>query len=321
MVLRAGWKAPYIRTLSTRRAVVLLYHAISRENDAHSISIAVFRQHLGFLKENFEIIHPDRLFERRKAHEKIRVLLTFDDGFRNHADVLAPELIKNQTPAVFFVSSRHSERGKYLWFNYLRAFKRYFAANVFTFRGESFNLSPNHRAATLHRLTQTLWNLQPHPSAMYEAIENEFPALEDFVPTEPLADFYAGMTAEQIAKLASIPFFHIGAHTVNHPFLSKCDPDGSYREIRDNKRWLEEVTGRPCNSIAYPSGDYDARILAQCGELRFLQGYAVVPTAVSFTNRRLELPRVGLYAGDSLDDLGLKVQWGNLIRTLKIHRN
>src|SRR5690242_46234 len=136
IILRAGWNFPYIRFFSTRRAVILLYHGVSKGSDPHAISIGALVQHIIFLKEHFEIIHPERLFEKRKTYEKIRVLLTFDDGFRNHADVLALELIKHRAPALFFVSSRHSNTGKYLWFNYLRAFKRHFASDRFEFRGD-----------------------------------------------------------------------------------------------------------------------------------------------------------------------------------------
>jgi len=292
-----------------------MYHGVSKETDPHSISIAVFEQHVKCLKENFEIIHPDRLFERRKAHEKIRVLLTFDDGFRNHFDVLIPELIKQHVPALFFVSFRHSQDGKYLWFNYLRAFKRHFASHMFQFRGESFDMSLSHRDATVSRLTELLLNLRPHPSAMYEAIENEFPALEEFVPADRLADSYSGMTPTQVAELASIPLFDIGAHTVNHPFLSKCDPAESFRELRESKLWLEQVTGRPCKAIAYPSGNYDARILKQCDDLGFSRGFSVEPVLNAIPH--FELPRVGIY-NESQDILGFKVQWGKLIRSLKI---
>ena len=132
---------------------------------------------------------------------------------------------------------------------------------------------------------------------------------------EKLADSYSGMTATQVSELASIPLFEIGAHTVNHPFLSKCVPAESFRELRDNKLWLEEVVGRPCDTIAYPSGDYDARILKQCHDLGFCRGFSVDPIVNVVSH--FELPRIGVY-NESQDILGFKVQWGNLIRSLKI---
>ena len=95
---------------------------------------------------------------------------------------------------------------------------------------------------------------------MYEAIEEELPRLEDFVSRQKLADCYAGMTAEQVDELSRDPLFSIGVHTVDHPFLSKCRAEEARRQILDNKKWIEKVSDKPCDSIAYPSGDYNAEV-------------------------------------------------------------
>ena len=114
--------------------------------------------------------------------------MTFDDGFRNNAEVAVPILRKYRVPAVFFVCSRHATPGRYLWFSYLRALERHFRGNGFTFCQEFMDMTPTQRVATVARLREHLLNLQPHPSAMYAAIENELPQLEDFVSRGELED-------------------------------------------------------------------------------------------------------------------------------------
>src|SRR6266542_5002452 len=141
-LLELGWKHPYLRFFSSRKTVILLYHGIPKESDRNSVDGTVFEQHIIFLKQHFEIIPPDRLWDRREAHENIRVMLTFDDGFRNHADVAAPILRKHDVPAMFFVCSRHSTPGKYLWFAYFRALEQHFPGKGFNFRGSFFDMSP-----------------------------------------------------------------------------------------------------------------------------------------------------------------------------------
>jgi hypothetical protein len=143
-----------------------LYHGITKHDDPNSISAAVFEQHISFLKENFEIIHPNKVGQRRQASEKIRVMLTFDDGFRNHAEVATPVLVKHRIPALFFISSRHRLPGKYLWFNYLRGLSRYFPSHGFNFRGEFFDMTSAHRVRTMLRLSEILLDLRPHPSTV-----------------------------------------------------------------------------------------------------------------------------------------------------------
>lgn len=114
---------------------------------------------------------------------------------------------------------------------------------------------------------ETLLHLEPHPVAMYDAIENELPHLEDFVNPTELSDNFAGMTEEQVGELAAHPLFSVGVHTVDHPFLTKCDSEEAFRQIKDNKTWIEEVTNGRCEAIAYPVGEYNREIVEQCRAL------------------------------------------------------
>ena len=167
--------------------------------------------------------------------------LTFDDGFGNNAEVVAPILRKYRVPALFFVSSRHSTPGKYLWFSYLRALERRYPAERLRFRGTAFDMTPRARSDSIQRLSTILLDLRPHPTAMYSAIETELPPLEEFVAESELQDCYAGMTPEQLAHLAAEPLFSIGAHTADHPFLSRCEAAERQRQIHSNREWLEAV--------------------------------------------------------------------------------
>ena len=314
--LRLGWKLPYIRFLSSRSTVILLYHGIPKQSDGNSIDDLVFEQQVAFLRQHFKIVSPNELWDRRDAHENIRVMLTFDDGFRNNSEVVAPILRKYNAPARFFVCSRHSVPGKYLWFAYLQALEQHFPDKGFYFREEFFDMSAGQRHCSIEHLEEFLLNLKPHPSAMYEAIEEELPKLEGFVNAEKLADCYAGMTAEQVGGLSRDPLFSIGVHTTDHPFLTRCEPGEAMRQIQDNKSWLEQASNKQIDVIAYPTGNYNSGILRQSRELGFAQGYAVI--TVLGIDRVHELPRIGVYS-KSFDVLGFKVQWGNLVRELRLN--
>ena len=165
----------------------------------------------------------------------------------------------------------------------------------------------------MRRLQKELLNLTPHPSAMYAAIDEELPPLEDFVPRAELADRYAGMTAEQVQDIAADPLFEVGVHTADHPFLTKCSPDEAASQIEANRIWIERQTSRTCRTIAYPSGDYDVDVLNTCARLGMSEGYAVDPHPGG--RPELQIARIGIYSPE-LDVLGFKVQWGNTLRTL-----
>jgi peptidoglycan/xylan/chitin deacetylase (PgdA/CDA1 family) len=167
----------------------------------------------------------------------------------------------------------------------------------------------------MERLRKMLLALVPHPAAMYEALEEELPHPEDFVRERELTDCYAGMTVEQIAELSANRLFSIGGHTIDHPFLTMCEPGEALRQIQGNRAWLEEVCGRNCDAIAYPSGEYNAGVLDMCREAGFSRGYAV-STRLDRTSQ-FEMSRIGIYS-ESTDVLGFKVRWGSLMRDLRI---
>jgi peptidoglycan/xylan/chitin deacetylase (PgdA/CDA1 family) len=313
-LLRTAWSFPFARVLAPQAPVTLLYHGVPA-GEAEGVSSAVFEQHIVFLKQHFDFVSPRDDERRRRPTERTRILLTFDDGFRNNAEVAAPILRKHRVPAVFFVSSRHATPGRYLWFSYLSALEKRFTGAGFSFRGMVFKMSPDERQKSVQRLRGILLGLVPHPTAMYEAMEGELPHLEDFVSQRELADGYAGMTAQHVADLSADPLFSIGVHTVDHPYLTKCDPVEALRQIQANRAWLEAACGARCDAIAYPGGDYDAGVLRMCRGAAFTRGYAVVPRIDH--RSRLELPRIGIYA-DSTDVLGFKVQWGSLLRTMRL---
>jgi peptidoglycan/xylan/chitin deacetylase (PgdA/CDA1 family) len=315
-VLRVAWQATTkLRLLSPRNAVILEYHAIPKVGHDREIDRNVFEKHLIFLKQHYEIVAPAKLWQCRKGFDKVRVILTLDDGFRNHAEVAAPLLRKHNLPAMFFVPSRHSSPGKYLWFSYLLALERHFQRNGFIYGGKFVDMSGSRRRQSIQRLRESLLGLRPHPAAMYQAIEQELPRLEDFVDDDILINRFAGMTSEQLAELASDSLFTIGAHTVDHPLLTRCTQEEASNQMAINKMWIEQVTQKRCDAIAYPGGDYNEDILKHCRQLKFAYGYGEGMRLSTVPN--LEIPRLGIYSG-STEVLGLKIELGLLIRLLRL---
>ena len=315
-LLSVGWQLPLMRAISSRQPLVLLYHGVPAHGDGTCIDSQVFEQHIHLLKQHFDFFSVGNNYQdKRSSFDRIRIALTFDDGFRNNAEVVAPILRKYQIPACFFICTRHTTPGQYLWFSYLAALEQHFRWERFCFRGEVIDMSAAQRRHSIRRLAQILLQLTPHPSAMYHAIDEELPRLEDFVAPHELTGRYAGMTIEQVGELAADPLFSLGIHTSDHPFLTKTSPEEALRQIHDNKKWIEQLGAPSCQTIAYPGGDYDGRIIEQCKRLGLAHGYAVIPQRQTLP--RLEIPRMGIYS-PSLDVLGFKVQWSGLMRTLRL---
>ena len=314
-ILPISYKLPFLRALASRSPIVFLYHSVPRTSGSGGMDETSLEQHILFLKQYCDFVTPQSLGKQRRVLDKIQVVLSFDDGMRNNATVVAPILRRHKVPALFFVCSRHATPGRYLWFTYLRALERHFSGNGFGFRGNLVDMTPGQRPASVRRLSEFLLNLTPHPAAMYQAIVEELPKLEDFVSKAVIAESCAGMTAEQVGELAADPLFSIGIHTVDHPFLTKCNTQDLIQQIQENREWIENTCNHRCDIIAYPSGDYNNDIIECEKRLGIAHGYAVIP--IFNWDSCYEIPRIGIYA-TSLAVLGFKAFWGSHLRSLRV---
>jgi peptidoglycan/xylan/chitin deacetylase (PgdA/CDA1 family) len=76
------------------------------------------------------------------------------------------------------------------------------------------------------------------------------------------------MTAEELLELHS-EGWELGAHTVNHPDLSQLDQAECLREMTESRTTLEELTGEPVHTFAYPFCKYGPDALAAVDEAGF----------------------------------------------------
>lgn len=114
------------------------------------------------------------------------------------------------------------------------------------------------------------------------------------LPSVWAADLYDGMSVSQLADAARHPLVTFGSHTVSHPLLTSCSDEQLRHELQESRRFIEQITGEPVDLFAYPSGDYDLRVLQAVA----VSGYRA---AFALDTRRLgelsfEIPRIGIYA-------------------------
>jgi hypothetical protein len=193
----------------------------------------------------------------------------------------------------------------------------FFPGSAVRLNGKSISLKGADRKRGIQEVTRQLLKLKPHPHAAYDAIETQLPALESFVATETLADEGQGMLPDQIRDLAQDPLFTVGAHTVDHPLLTRCEPDEVEHQLAHNKAWLESVTGKMCDQFAYPEADFDRSVLEHCRQLGFQQAFGT--ECISIVDDRFAIRRIGVYSR-SLALLGLKLWCGHWLPVTAIHK-
>jgi len=78
---------------------------------------------------------------------------------------------------------------------------------------------------------------------------------------------------DEVQTLAREPEVSIGAHTLSHPILAKCQATSAAHQIAESKSLLERRLGRPVGHLAYPFGDPSAVGVREC-QLARQAGYA-----------------------------------------------
>ncbi len=116
------------------------------------------------------------------------------------------------------------------------------------------------------------------------------------VPEDIAREYYDGMTVEQLQACAQHPLITIGSHTVSHPFLSVCSDEEQQEEIAGSRKMLQQITQTKVEYFAYPTGDYDARAVAQVKAAGYRAAFAVDP--ILKQDFRFEIPRIGIYQAD-----------------------
>ena len=98
----------------------------------------------------------------------------------------------------------------------------------------------------------------------YQAKATVFASRRSVYPGKPM------LADAQIREMADSGLVEFGGHTASHAALPSLDDAAAEREIQEGKAWLEQVTGKPCTSFAYPFGKYtprDAELLKRLGFL------------------------------------------------------
>jgi peptidoglycan/xylan/chitin deacetylase (PgdA/CDA1 family) len=263
-----------LRGSNRRAGVVLLYHDVGdRDGDPRRelvppICRARFARQLAHLRRHYRLVElPDlpAAAAARRRGEPFPVALTFDDDLGHHVTHALPEL--RDAPATFFLCGSFLEDTPrdYWWQRLQRAVDR------------GADVAPLVGTGTICQQGQVMEALAPERR---DAVADELGCLAAPAPASEL------LTAHDARRLS-----HIGFHTVRHDPLTRLDDEQLARALVDGRAGLAEVAGRPVDTIAYPHGHFDSRVVAAARKSGFLIGLTCVREAVTPRTDPLALGR------------------------------
>lgn len=236
---------------------ILTFHRVNDQQDPFfpSLSTGVFSARMEHIARHYVVLPIEDLADRlRDGRAPSNALaLTFDDGYRDSLTHAAPILARYGLPATIFLTTGYVGTSEMPWYDLL-------ALGLKTTRREAVSLRtgeqlPLHSTGErLGALQATLRHLKTLPDEARRRVVGRM--IDDLAPSAPAEEKRLMLSWGEVDALRGLGF-SIGAHTVNHPILSRVEADAAWREIHGSKETIERMLGARVRGFAYPNGGAD----------------------------------------------------------------
>ena len=240
---------------------ILLYHGICRQNPLQFNTLFVkadtFEKQLQLYKKYFNIISLDDYYSERFSTERFNICLSFDDGFANNYQYVLPLLEKYEVPACFFITAIRNTGNDILWNDVLAVAYKYGPRKI-AVSGEEFSKRSDGKYIS-SRSGLLLADILRRGD--FAAKAEMMVQLEQYKKKAP-ADYWMQMTAEQVKKMADNKWVTIGSHSHYHNDMATLSAASAAKDMEASRQYLENITGKAINTIAFPYGSYTRETIA-----------------------------------------------------------
>ena len=247
-------------------ARIVIYHGLCRSNHTRFntifLQLKTFEKHLQFYKKYFNVVSLDDYYNQRFSKNRFTICITFDDGFANNYKYVLSLMDKYQIPVTFFVTAIRDSGYDILWNDFLCLAQKY-GPNEFQFLNEHFYKDKYGRytSKTNNKFLKDLLRKEGfvEKAQMMKFLEPML-SLKNKMQEE---DYWMQMTQDEIKILSASQLATIGCHGYYHNDLSMIPINDAREEIIRTKQYLENITQKAINAIAFPYGAYSREVVAE----------------------------------------------------------
>jgi peptidoglycan/xylan/chitin deacetylase (PgdA/CDA1 family) len=277
---------------------IIMYHRVdtSKENwSVDAIDTSIFEKQIKYLKKTHKIYSLENfaqdLLEKKNLPKRVAVI-TFDDGYKDNYTNAFPILKKYKIPATIFLTTGHIETDKLFWWDKLG----YILLNL---KQKKINLNdfgvikPSLLKKRRDAFNEIMAKIGATPEEKKQELIKE---LENIFNQDLLKEIGKNktLTWDEVKEMSenNIDF---GAHTVNHPILTKISLKQAEFEISQSKKDIEKRLNKPIKTFSYPNGlasDYNTEIIDILKKYGFTYAVTRTPNTINSKTSLFELGRV-----------------------------
>jgi len=233
--------------------IVLMYHRVGPSPAPFdTLDVEIFRAQMQWLSRHCRLLHPDELQAgaARSSRGKPKVLVTFDDGYRNTAEYAYPILDELKIPAVVFLATEAMDNGALIWTEWLEwVFHKTELMSAKLPYGGSHDLT----SADDKKIVARSWKkylkgvTNGERLAVLDRLVRDYgvPRQDERLPRQML-------TWDEVRASPACVIY--GGHTHSHPIMSQLDTRELDAEVALCSRRIEDETAVKPRHFAYPNG-------------------------------------------------------------------
>lgn len=275
------------------RVAILIYHRVLGDPDSlrtFDTTVEEFRKQMRWVGECFHVLPLQEALNRLRngSCPSPAVAITFDDGYRDNVEVALPVLREMGLHATFFIASGYLNGGM-MWNDAVIEYVRTVPDGKLDLGRIGMDAVEIRSLEERRRVIVGLLNrLKYLPFEQRELIVNRLRD-EDSRSSSDLM-----MRDDDVRRLHRAGM-EIGAHTRNHPILSRLESAQAYAEIAEGKVDLERLGIGPVRFFAYPNGksqtDYTQEHVEMVKEAGFEAALSTDVGVASSSSEQWQLPR------------------------------
>jgi peptidoglycan/xylan/chitin deacetylase (PgdA/CDA1 family) len=245
---------------------ILTYHRVADLDETsclnpRSISAtpSVFSVQMKYLARYYNVVSMDDVFKAVQEGVQLpkrAVLITFDDGYYDFADIAWPILKRQGLTATVFVPTAYPDQPQ-LSFWWDRLYRSFMSFPETFFRSSLIGSLPletsQDRLTSIKKLQNYLKTL-PHEQAT-QLIDDLCSELQDSRNCQK-----STMGWKELRRLAK-EGVTLGSHTRTHPILTQVSPEKVREEVRGSIEDLKREIGYAQPIFCYPNGNYNDQIM------------------------------------------------------------